>query len=287
MGTLMGHVLPGSFFIAASLWWLWVLLHKYFKSKLPKGKTSTHYEFRSSLSVAGPFIGNRLPMQGILLITLVTIGIIGEAYTGFRNGKFVVQGNGQHITMYFFFGMVALTEVLNFYRIPLPRDLDYATFLLALLIEAMLFYHHLHGRTMLDVQRVSGHVANSTSWLPCTTDETRLAATGSRSPTPSSVILPRTWGAAQGQFGAKLRSTTIFAMHIAGVMIFTFILGVVVNIRVKRLSQYTPTYELNMPTNFAGNSSHFTINDSTYSPLSLSRDEDEEEDDTSRHIAVA
>ena len=61
-------------------------------------------------------------------------------------------GNGHHITIYFFFGLVALCEVLRFYRVPLPEDTDYALFLLALLIEAMLIFNHLHGRSMLDIQ---------------------------------------------------------------------------------------------------------------------------------------
>jgi hypothetical protein len=80
MGTLMGHVLPGSFFIAASMWWLWVLLHRYFKARLPKGKASAKYEFKSSLSVACPCTGSRFPLLGVVIISLVGIGIIGKAY---------------------------------------------------------------------------------------------------------------------------------------------------------------------------------------------------------------
>ncbi len=80
------------------------------------------------------------------------IDSIGEIVTGFADGYFKNLGNAQHVIMYVFFGMVYASHLLAYWGIPIPKKTDYLLFLCALLIEAMLFAHHLHGRGMVVVQ---------------------------------------------------------------------------------------------------------------------------------------
>lgn len=75
-----------------------------------------------------------------------------EIYTGINSdGQFTALGNGQHATMFFFFGMTGIMDLLLYFKAPVPKDIDYVSMWLALLVEGILFKFHLHGRTPLDV----------------------------------------------------------------------------------------------------------------------------------------
>ena len=87
-----------------------------------------------------------------------SIGIIGETYTGFRDGEFVNLMNGHHITMFSFFGLNAIVDILYSCKITfLPPDLDFITATLSFIVEGFLFAWHIHGRSPMDVQ-VRHHV---------------------------------------------------------------------------------------------------------------------------------
>ena len=64
-------------------------------------------------------------------------------------------------------------------------------------------------------------------------------------------------------------------MHIGAAIMFVFLVGVVVNIRVKRLGQYAPTYELRMPDLLNG----LNHKSDDYSPFGESDDEDVKEEE--------
>lgn len=84
-------------------------------------------------------------------IFFTTIGFAGEIITAFQNGRFTHLGNGQHATMFFFFGMSGLVDILVHFRFPLPKDVEYIIGTLAFAVEDVLFMFHLHGRTPMDV----------------------------------------------------------------------------------------------------------------------------------------
>jgi len=89
----------------------------------------------------------------MIKLILISIGIIGETYTGFRGGRFVNLGNGHHITMFSFFLFNALVDLVYFYRPRmLPENLDYMTAIFGFCIEGFLFSWHLHGRSDIDIQ---------------------------------------------------------------------------------------------------------------------------------------
>lgn len=147
MGTFGGHALPGSFFIIFAVWWTVSIYNIYFKSL----KRSTR--FKSTMNF--PFLCcpgrvKNWPLEPIVQLFFVTIGFSLEIYTGARNGKFFVLGNGQHATMFFFFGINAVIDLLLFYGVQIPKNLDYVSMIIALGIEGLLFKFHLHGHSDLE-----------------------------------------------------------------------------------------------------------------------------------------
>jgi len=147
MGTWMGHVLPGTFFVGFALWWIYSILYRYYKCRF------THQEdnYRNSVTFTVATF-SKLPVEGIIKVIATGVGIIGEVATAFdEHGRWVHWGNAQHISMYFFFGFSGVMDVLYFYEFNLPPNLDYACAGIAFVMEYFLFAFHLHGRTPLDV----------------------------------------------------------------------------------------------------------------------------------------
>lgn len=151
MGTFTGHALPGSFFIGYSLWWTVQMFHRYYTC-LQKNSTFTSTPTFSCSCLCGRL--KTLPIEAAVKIVLAAIGITGEIYTGynFQLEKFTTPGNAQHATMFFFFGMSGVLDILSYCKAPLPKDLDYVILLLSLGVECLLFHFHLHDRTVLDTQ---------------------------------------------------------------------------------------------------------------------------------------
>jgi hypothetical protein len=149
MGTLMGHILPGSFFICFSIWWTFNIFDRYFKSRTKLGTPYRNTVWFQCACAPG------IPFESMIKIFFVTIGATGECYTAFHNGVFTNMGNAQHMTMFLFFGLGAIIEIMLFYhhRFPfVPPDLDYVCSILAFTVEGLLFAFHLHGRGTLDIR---------------------------------------------------------------------------------------------------------------------------------------
>ena len=145
----MGHVLPGSFFIVFGIWWTTNQFRRYYQSRLKNGAAYENSPSFKCFCLCGRLAN--WEMEGFLMIFFTTVGFMGEVITGMKNGQFVNLGNGQHATMFFFFGLIGVIELLLHYNVPLPRSTTYAAMALALLIEGVLFKFHLHGRADLDV----------------------------------------------------------------------------------------------------------------------------------------
>lgn len=90
-------------------------------------------------------------MEPLIKLFFVTVGFTLEIITGFADGKFAALGNGQHATMFFFFGLTGVVDLLVYFKAPVPKDADYAIFAMAVGVEGLLFKFHLHGREPLDV----------------------------------------------------------------------------------------------------------------------------------------
>ncbi|XP_076311395.1 transmembrane protein 45B-like [Tachypleus tridentatus] len=148
MGTFGGHILPGSFFILFAIWWTISLFVKYFRVLSQRGPAR---RYRGGASFPYPHLPN-LPVEGCVKVLFCAIGITGETVTAFDDqGRFATMVNVHHITMFFFFGVNGVVDILLFYKFPVPPDSDYVSMVMALSVEALLFHFHLHGRSDMDV----------------------------------------------------------------------------------------------------------------------------------------
>lgn len=172
MGSFLGHLSPGIFFIFFSIRWLLVIMSTFYNQQRKRSsdqdrvfKSSTTFPFRCC-----PF--SNVNFEAWIKLVCCAIGIAGEFVTAFNSEwKFVNYGNSQHMVMFFFFGINGLVEIvmaedesanrifvsshdnerssLTFSR--LPKGTEYFSVLLAIFIEGLLFAFHLHGRNALDI----------------------------------------------------------------------------------------------------------------------------------------
>ena len=150
MGTFAGHALPGSFFLVFAIWWTVQIFRRYFRSLQKNGAP-----YKSTATFQSSCLCGRLKnfeIEGCVKIFFTLVGFTLEIITAHKNGKFVHFGNAQHATMFFFFGMTGVLDLLMFYKVPLPKKTEYVGAVLALSVEGLLFSMHLHGRTDMDKQ---------------------------------------------------------------------------------------------------------------------------------------
>ncbi|XP_060068244.1 transmembrane protein 45B-like [Ylistrum balloti] len=148
MGNFEGHALPGSFFIVFALWWTVQMFHRYL--------TCQRQNLRFTSTPTYPCVclcgkAKNWPIESLLKLFFTSVGIIGEIYTGFNSGKFTTPENGQHATMFFFFGLTGIMDLLVYFRFPVLKDIEYVSMIIAVTVEGMLFKFHLHGRDGVDV----------------------------------------------------------------------------------------------------------------------------------------
>ena len=148
MGSFGGHALPGSFFVIFALWWVIQMFNRYYSTRQKNNRFTSSATFKCQC-LCGQL--KNLPLEAFIKLFFVSVGFGLEIYTAFDNGKFFHIGNGQHATMFFYFGLTGIMDILIHYKAPLPPDMDYISMVFALLCEFVLFRFHLHGRTDLDV----------------------------------------------------------------------------------------------------------------------------------------
>ena len=153
MGTLLGHLLPGSFFISFSLWWMVSIFRRYFAAI--RDQKSKDYKNTATFALQR---WPNIPIEAYIKLFATIAGIIGETVTGFKwvdnQWKFAnLMPNGHHIMMFSFYALNAIADLATFYKVRfLPKDIDYITAIIAAGVECYLFANHLHGRQSLDVK---------------------------------------------------------------------------------------------------------------------------------------
>eukprot|EP00095_Tigriopus_kingsejongensis_P000905 maker-scaffold186_size273091-snap-gene-1.30 protein:Tk00905 transcript:maker-scaffold186_size273091-snap-gene-1.30-mRNA-1 annotation:"hypothetical protein DAPPUDRAFT_301897" len=147
MGTFLGHLVPGICFTLFGFYHVIQILHEYFRSLL----VPYNHSFESRSCWSGP--GKR-PIEAYVKVFAAVFGVLGEILTAFDSEWNLVRiGNGQHITMFTFFGIHGVVDMFIAHGArSIPRGLDYLSGALAFAIEAVLFIWHLHGRSPMDVQ---------------------------------------------------------------------------------------------------------------------------------------
>ncbi|KAE8592086.1 hypothetical protein XENTR_v10018645 [Xenopus tropicalis] len=147
MANFKGHALPGSFFLVFGLWWSVKYPLKYLNSKVKGNCRSNKCYERLEL------------IEGILKAAFALIGILAEQFVPDGPHMHLVNGedhswvklmNWQHTTMYLFYGISGVVDILTFLPLNLPRGLDRLSLGIAVIIEGLLFYYHVHNRPALD-----------------------------------------------------------------------------------------------------------------------------------------
>jgi len=152
MGTLMGHVLPGTMFLVMGVWWAYNILLRFLLAHgEARWNNRTKIRYRSNLTFPFGFSRGK-PVEPALIAGLTTIGTLGEIITGLQCCDSFPRGNGQHILMYTFFGFVGVVELLRYFRFPLPPSSEYGVAALAWGVEGTLFSWHLHGMSPMRSQ---------------------------------------------------------------------------------------------------------------------------------------
>ena len=158
MGSLGGHLVPGSIFIIIGLWWMYSAWLRYFNCR--KRRRPFYVTSSFPLHCCGPQVA-RLPIEAFFILFGTSLGIMIELIAGFNrvvdpvtNHVSFYEGanNLQHFAMYFMFFLTALIQLLLHYDFPLPKDFDIIAGCLAFSAEALLFYFHGHARDPVEVQ---------------------------------------------------------------------------------------------------------------------------------------
>ena len=158
MGSLGGHLVPGTIFILIGLWWIYSAWLRYYtcrQRRRPFYITATFQFHCCSPRVA------KLPIEGYIVIFGTIVGMIIEFIGGFnrtidpQTGHVTIwagANNVQHFAMYFMFFLVGIIELLIHHDFPLPKNLDVIAGGLAFTAEALLFYFHGHTHDMVEMQ---------------------------------------------------------------------------------------------------------------------------------------
>lgn len=120
-----GHAVLGSFFIFAGVWWLIQMLRRYFSCQ------NNNSIFVSSAT----FIVKRFPIEPTFKLIFVSIGLVG------------ISGNVAHSTMFFFYGLTGIVDLMLFFNFKLPEDIDYVALCVAVIVEGIIFKFHFFGHS--------------------------------------------------------------------------------------------------------------------------------------------
>ncbi|XP_063112147.1 transmembrane protein 45B isoform X2 [Cavia porcellus] len=144
MANFKGHALPGSFFLIIGLWWSVKYPLKYFHQRGKKNKLD-HLQQRLEL------------IEATIKTLFSAIGILAEQFVPdgphlhlYHENHWVKLMNWQHTTMYLFFGVSGIIDMLTLLIAHIPLGVDRLVLAMAVFIEGFLFYYHVHDRPPLD-----------------------------------------------------------------------------------------------------------------------------------------
>ncbi|XP_058411500.1 transmembrane protein 45A [Diceros bicornis minor] len=150
MGSFRGHALPGTFFFITGIWWTVKCLLKYACKK---------HKRTSYLGSKALFQRIEI-LEGIILVCMALTGMLGEQFVlegphlalyDHKEGQWVQLLSWHHFTMYFFFGLLGVMNILCFTITSLPTSLTKLMLSNAFFVEVFVLYNHTHGREMLDI----------------------------------------------------------------------------------------------------------------------------------------
>ncbi|XP_012499765.1 PREDICTED: transmembrane protein 45B [Propithecus coquereli] len=144
MANFKGHALPGSFFLIVGLWWSVKYPLKYFQQK-QKNSRLQHYHQR--LEIIEAAVRTLFSVIGILAEQFVPDGPHFHLY---HENHWIKLMNWQHSTMYLFFAVSGIADMLTYLVTHVPLGMDRLLMAVAIFTEGFLFYYHVHNRPPLD-----------------------------------------------------------------------------------------------------------------------------------------
>ncbi|XP_062054448.1 transmembrane protein 45B [Lepus europaeus] len=144
MANFKGHALPGSFFLIVGLWWSVKFPLKYFHQKGKKSRLSLHYQ---RLEIIEAAVRTLFSVIGILAEQFVPDGPHLHLY---NEKQWVKLMNWQHSTMYLFFAVSGIIDMLTYLVTHIPLGVDRLAMAVSVFTEGFLFYYHVHNRPPLD-----------------------------------------------------------------------------------------------------------------------------------------
>ncbi|KAM4887240.1 transmembrane protein 45A-like isoform 2-T2 [Thomomys bottae] len=142
MGDFGGHALPGAFFITMGLWWYIkiILLYTYKK------------QARICYLQSKAFFQRTENLEGIVFLGMVLTGVTCmQIFSESKESQLNKLLRFHHLTVYLFFGLWALINILCFNIRSIPVFLTKLMLANAFLVNAFIFYNHTHGRQMVDI----------------------------------------------------------------------------------------------------------------------------------------
>ncbi|XP_027761589.1 transmembrane protein 45B-like, partial [Empidonax traillii] len=132
MANFKGHALPGSFFLLFGLWWSVKYPLQYLSQRANK-KSPRSSSFQRVDAV-----------EGGMKIVFALIGMLAEQFVPDGPHLYLYSGAGrdwvklmnwQHTTMYLFYGISGVVDVLTFVSPAVPRGLDRLMLSVAVFVE--------------------------------------------------------------------------------------------------------------------------------------------------------
>ncbi|CAF2685143.1 unnamed protein product [Rotaria sp. Silwood2] len=159
MGTWIGHIAPGVFFIFFAFWWHIHNCARYIRSLANERDEKTKREknkFQGSTTypcfcLPGKTL-RRLPIESIVKILITSIHFSIEIITGYGSlpRPHLGDENAHHTAMLFGFFLGSWVEILVHYKVPFPKRINQVMGFLAFAIEGLMMAFHLHARSMVD-----------------------------------------------------------------------------------------------------------------------------------------
>lgn len=144
MANFGGHALPGALFLIIGLWWSVKYPLKHFHQKGKRGLGAHAYQRLECIEAT---IRTFLPLIGILAEQFVSTGPHLHLYHG---DHWVKLMNWQHTTMYLFFSVSGLIDLLSCLYTHIPQGFGKLGMAIAASVEGLLFYYHVQNRPLLD-----------------------------------------------------------------------------------------------------------------------------------------
>ncbi|KAL1482881.1 hypothetical protein MTO96_013386 [Rhipicephalus appendiculatus] len=139
MNNFVGHAVTGTFLFVFGTWWTFAAWLSYVRSR----KNKQRYLCRCSYAVPG--VNRKFSIEGMVKIISASVCIVADFSRIFRHDRSLNAESIQHHSIYAFFLLSGVVDVMYNVGFPFPPHADYAALLLAIASEGLMFHFHLQA----------------------------------------------------------------------------------------------------------------------------------------------